>query len=71
MLYLCEGHLSLKPVTMETGLAQCRGEEGERGNDTMATQVVTATASMKAKGRVLPHLKRQEPLHKLMTCVIL
>lgn len=47
---LCEGHLSLRPVTMETGLAQCRGEEGERGADTMATQAVTATALMKAGG---------------------
>lgn len=24
--YLCEGHLSLRPVTMATGPAQCRGE---------------------------------------------
>lgn len=69
--YLCEGHLSLRPVTMETGPAQCRGEGGTRGADTMATQAVTATALMKAEGRVLPPLKRQEPLHKLMTCVIL
>lgn len=69
--YLCEGHLSLRPVTMVTGPAQCRGEGGERGADTMVTQAVTATALMKAEGRALPLLKRQEPLRKLMTCVIL
>lgn len=56
---------------MATGPAQCRGEGGEQGADTMATQAVTATALMKAEGRALPLLKRQEPLHKLMTCVIL
>lgn len=70
--YLYEGHLSLRPVTMATGPAQCRGEEGReggrRGADTMATQAVTATALMKAEGRALPVLKKQEPLHKLMTC---
>lgn len=65
---LCEDHLSLRPVTMATGPAQCRGEgKGERGADTMATQAVTATALMGRGGL----LKRQEPLHKLMTCVIL
>lgn len=40
---LCEGHLSLMPVTMATGCAQCRGEGGA---DAMATQAVTATAPM-------------------------
>lgn len=58
---LCEGHLSLRPATMATGPAQCRGEGGERGTDTMATQAVTATALMKAKGRAGSLLKRQEP----------
>lgn len=37
----------------------------------MATQAVTATALMEAKGRALPALKRQEALHERMTCVIL
>lgn len=51
-------------------------EEGEiEGADTMATQAVTATALMgeeKEEGSLsLSLLKRQEPLHKLMTCVIL
>ena len=69
--YLREGHLSLRPVTMATSPAQCRGEGGERGADTMATQAVKATALMKAEGRALHLLKRQEYLHKLMTCVIL
>lgn len=50
---LCEDHLSLRPVTMATGPAQCRGEQGGRGTDTMATQAVTATALMKAEGRAL------------------
>lgn len=61
---LCEDHLSLRTVTMATGPAQCTEEGGERGADTMATQAVTATALMKAEGRALPLLKRQEPLHK-------
>lgn len=60
---LAEGHLSLRPVTMATGPAQCRGE---RGADTMATQAVTATALL---GRGL--LKRQALLRELMTCVVL
>lgn len=38
---LCEGHLSLRPVTMATCCAQCRGEGGAGA---MATQAVTATA---------------------------
>lgn len=67
---LCEDQLSLRPVTMATGPAQCGGRGGE-GADAMATQVVSATALMKAEGRALSLLKRQEPLHKLMTCVIL
>lgn len=37
----CEGHLSLRPVTMATCCAQCRGEGGAGA---MATQAVTATA---------------------------
>lgn len=49
---LCEGHLSLRPVTMATCCAQCRGEGGDRGADTMATQAVTATALM-GKGGLL------------------
>lgn len=38
--WLCEGHLSLRPVTMATSPAQCSGEGGEQGADTMATQAV-------------------------------
>lgn len=49
---LCEDQLSLRPVTMATGPAQCGGRGGQ-GADTMATQAISATALMKAEGRAL------------------
>lgn len=60
-----ESHLSLRPVTMATGCAQCTGEGGDGGAETMATQ---------ADGEGSLSLKKQEPLLictlKLMTCVL-
>lgn len=58
---LNESHLSLRPVTMATGCAQYTGEGGDGGAETMATE---------ADGEGCLSLKEQEPLLKLMTCVI-
>lgn len=69
---LCEGHLSLRPVTMATGPAQCRGEGGERGDRYHGNTSCHGNSSDEGREEVsLSLLKRQEPLHKLMTCVIL
>lgn len=45
----CAGHLSLRPVTMATCCAQCRGEGGASA---MATQAVTATARGGRRGEL-------------------
>lgn len=49
---LSETRLSLRPVTMATGCAQCTGEGGDGGAETMATQ---------ADGKGCLSLKKQEP----------
>lgn len=62
---LSESRLSLRPVTMATGCAQCTAEGGDGGAETMATQ---------ADGEGCLSLKKQEPLLicilKLVTCYI-
>lgn len=60
--YLCEGHLSLRPVTMETGLAQCRGEGGEQGGRYHGNTSCHGNSSDEGRGESSPSvLKRQEP----------
>lgn len=58
---LSESHLSLRPVTMATGCAQCTGKGGDGGAETMATQ---------ADGEGWLSLKEQEPLLTYDVCYL-